>query len=213
MSISSSCFPLVPWDVVTSPAPPQVRPDPVMANDTGILQGTRAQSWDLIGRLPSEPALLAPNWVSATARPNVGRDGRPAYSPIKPMRQKTHLSATKREMDLFGNRPVSPARNVRPGKMEPYEPVTKISGTGRWAFLLFSAFCPPPAPHRNAPLNLFLRPLFHVAPWAWRWAGADGAGTQGPSAATPRSASSRAGPTTPAAAGTAPRARPTAVRG
>jgi len=83
--------------------------DPVLAFDTGALQGTRKQSWALVSAAAPPVALAQPNWASSSAV--AARAGNPRFSPIK----KNHVNSTKREMDLFGTRPVSPARG-RPGE-------------------------------------------------------------------------------------------------
>ena len=108
--------------------------DPVFANDTGTLQGTCPQAWRLVNRAASPQALTQPNWASSSAASARALPGStyvpgpsprnapraPPFSPIK----KNHVNSTKRELDLFGSRPVSPTRD-RPGtrNLTPYSQV------------------------------------------------------------------------------------------
>ena len=95
-----------------NPSPPQrartaaalyARAPPNMAFDTGSLSGTKKQSWAAVGYNQPELALSQVNW-SSSAQPG---SAQPRYSPIK---NKNHITSSKRELDLFGNRPVSPSR-------------------------------------------------------------------------------------------------------
>lgn len=118
--------------------------DPVLAFDTGALQGTRPQAWRVVGRAASPLALAQPNWASSSAagaRAATGSgyaQGGLAFSPIK----KNHVNSTKRELDLFGTRPVSPARD-RPG------------GGTRNRTPYAHAYKPPPEPLKLAEYNSF----------------------------------------------------------
>ena len=130
-------------------------PDPVLAFDTGFAQGTRPQAWRLVGPAASPLALAQPNWAASSAAgaraatgyaqtsgglpasPLYG-GGAPRFSPIK----KNHVNSTKRELDLFGARPVSPIRD-RPG------------GGTRNATTYAPAFQPPPEPPKLAEYNSF----------------------------------------------------------
>jgi len=98
-------------------APPQ------MAFDTGFLSGTRKQSWAAVGYSQPELAISQVNW-SSSAQPTTGQ---PRYSPIK---NKNHITASKRELDLFGNRPVSPPRERASGPMSPYVPSMRLTADG-----------------------------------------------------------------------------------
>mmetsp|Transcript_28742 Transcript_28742/g.37116 ORF Transcript_28742/g.37116 Transcript_28742/m.37116 type:complete len:256 (+) Transcript_28742:248-1015(+) len=94
--------------------------DQTMANDTGRMQSTRKQSWNLVGKPVTDSDLVQVNWPSSTKR-----NDQPCFSPI----QKNHTNSTKRELEMFGSRPVSPPRG-RPGRLSEYAPVSKISTDG-----------------------------------------------------------------------------------
>jgi hypothetical protein len=94
--------------------------DQTMANDTGRMQSTRKQSWNLVGKPMTDSDLVQVNWPSS----QVKRD-QPCFSPI----QKNHTNSTKRELEMFGSRPVSPPRS-RPGRLSEFKPQSKISSDG-----------------------------------------------------------------------------------
>ena len=95
-----------------------------MAHDTGRKQGTRAQTWGLVGNNPAESELLQPNWPSSAHG-----TARPRHSPIS-FKKKNHLTASKRELDLFGNRPVSPARDRPDPSVSEFEPKMRLTRDG-----------------------------------------------------------------------------------
>jgi hypothetical protein len=64
--------------------------------------------------------LVQVNWASSGS----GRSDKPCYSPI----QKNHINSSKRELELFGNRPVSPQRARE--RVSEYQPVSRLSGDG-----------------------------------------------------------------------------------
>lgn len=90
------------------PGPFDHGPDPVFAHDGGFKQGTRKQVWSQITNPAPHHELTQVNWASSGksgyASPNGARY--PKMSPIK----KNHTNCSKRELELFGGRPVSPTR-------------------------------------------------------------------------------------------------------
>lgn len=103
------------------------RADPVLANDTGHMQGTRVQKWSLVGKAKYDSTVIQPNWTSSDKF--FGKGGlnirTPRFSPIK----KNHVNSSKRELEIYGSRPVSPTRS-RPERVSQYELYSRPSRDG-----------------------------------------------------------------------------------
>jgi len=121
---SSASFP----EYEPKPAPGSKKaakhPHPELGHDKGVVQGTRQQVWKQVHKPRHEPGMNQTNWPSSGT--HFGTIGSRNIHPTK----KNHTNSTKREIELFGNRPVSPNRG-RPGRRMPeYSPISKIHPMG-----------------------------------------------------------------------------------
>mmetsp|Transcript_31349 Transcript_31349/g.70430 ORF Transcript_31349/g.70430 Transcript_31349/m.70430 type:complete len:282 (+) Transcript_31349:90-935(+) len=99
-------------------------PFPELAHDKGVVKGTRPQVWKQVHKARHEPAMTQANWPSSGT--HFGKIGERSIRPTK----KNHTNSTKREIELYGNRPVSPSRG-RPGARVPeFSPISKIHPMG-----------------------------------------------------------------------------------